>query len=169
MCAQSTSGRVPTRLIDISGSTPRIRLSEQLVGPISYVTLSHCWGKSHKLTLQRNNLHAFQDKIPDEALPKTFEDAIFIARYLGFGYLWIDSLCIIQDDEDDWKRESVLMTSVYGGGVLNIAATSAEDSALAVSSGETRRGELRSRFLRGMGALSMTVFHQGYGIHLTSL
>lgn len=58
---------------------------------------------------------------------KAFQDAIRIALTLGIDYLWIDSLCIIQDDEDDWRQESLLISTVYGNFYLNIAATGASD------------------------------------------
>jgi len=64
---------------------------------------------------------------PSKDLPKTFQDAIKITKDLGFRYIWIDSLCIIQDDADDWRRESVLMGNVYGGSSLNVAASGAPD------------------------------------------
>lgn len=63
-------------------------------------------------------------------LPRTFKEAVHIARYLNFDYLWIDSLCIVQDDTDDWRCESALMASVYGNSSLNIAATGASNSSL---------------------------------------
>lgn len=66
--------------------------------------------------------------IPVEKLPLTFKDGIDITRKLGLGYLWIDALCIIQDSEDDWLKESALMSSVYGGSTITIAASSAQDS-----------------------------------------
>jgi hypothetical protein len=69
----------------------------------------------------------FEKQIPHSALCKTFQDAIQIAKWLQIQYLWIDSLCIIQDDEEDWKKESALMSEVYGGSHLNIAAASASD------------------------------------------
>jgi hypothetical protein len=46
---------------------------------------------------------------------------------MGFDYIWIDSLCIVQDDEDDWRREASQMKDVYGSSALNIAATEASD------------------------------------------
>jgi hypothetical protein len=79
------------------------------------------------MTLTRNNLQQFRQNIPEEALPKTFRDAICVCRYLGIGFLWIDSLCIIQDSGEDWGRESSAMARVYGDAYLNIAATSAKD------------------------------------------
>lgn len=75
--------------------------------------------------LLKDNISMLSDTITLEHLPKTFIDAIDITRRLGVKYIWIDSLCIIQDDEDDWRRETALMEHVYGGSYLNIAASSA--------------------------------------------
>lgn len=61
-----------------------------------------------------------------ERLPKTFSDAILVARKLGVPYLWIDSLCIVQDDESDWAVESSQMASVYANSYLTIAAASSD-------------------------------------------
>jgi len=89
--------------------------------------LSHCWGTLRILTLTTENYDAFLVRIPIEELTKTFQDAINVTKYLNFKYLWIDSLCIIQDDRSDWDRESALMTSVYGCSTLNLGASSAKD------------------------------------------
>ena len=62
-----------------------------------------------------------------EDIPKTFQDAITVTRYLGFHYIWIDSLCIVQDDNEDWARESAKMSSIYANAVLTIAASAAAD------------------------------------------
>lgn len=67
------------------------------------------------------------DGISTFDLPKTFQDAVYATRKLGVQYLWIDSLCIIQDSHDDWDFESSLMTYVYGGCLLNLAAASSSD------------------------------------------
>jgi hypothetical protein len=84
-------------------------------------------GKLTFLRLLKENISLFMDHIPLVELSKTFLDAIEIARGLGFSWLWIDSLCIIQDDKEDWRRESSLMATVYGQSGLNIAATAAPD------------------------------------------
>lgn len=60
-------------------------------------------------------------------LTEIFQEAIFVTRRLGVKYLWIDSLCIMQDSTEDWGRESTLMTQVYSYGLFNISATAAED------------------------------------------
>lgn len=60
-------------------------------------------------------------------MPQTLKDAIVIARELGLLYIWIGSLCVLQDDTDDWLLEAATMSSVYGGSSLNIAASGAPD------------------------------------------
>jgi hypothetical protein len=93
-----------------------------------YITLSHCWGTSTQFTTTRASLAAHQLSIDFNALPKTFQDAIIITRAQGVRYIWIDSLCICQDDGEDWQRESAKMATVYSNSYLTIAATSAKDS-----------------------------------------
>lgn len=78
-------------------------------------------------TLCKNNIADFQKSIPAEALSKTFLDAIFVCRQLEVDYIWIDSLCILQDDQTDWQREASLMTKAYGCSYVNIAASGAAD------------------------------------------
>lgn len=95
-----------------------------------YATLSHCWGKAHHLTLKKDNLAQFKVSIIPDGISKTFQEAIYIALQLGISYLWIDSLCIIQDDIEDWEFESSRMAAVYGGSILNIAATGARDGTI---------------------------------------
>lgn len=61
-------------------------------------------------------------------LPRTFQDAVITTRAIGIQYLWIDSLCIIQDDLGDWRQESSKMAEVYTNAWLTIAASYARDS-----------------------------------------
>jgi hypothetical protein len=46
-------------------------------------------------------------------MPATFFDATIITRELGYRYLWIDSLCIVQDFLEDWEAESQNMGNIY--------------------------------------------------------
>ncbi|KAH8800212.1 heterokaryon incompatibility protein-domain-containing protein [Xylogone sp. PMI_703] len=126
-CNMHNEQYIPTRLISTEENGVRLCLSTDFEKGPEYATLSHCWGKLKFLTLQTNNLERLKNGIPQEALSKTFRDAIIAARGLSLSYIWIDSLCIIQDDPDDWLRESSLMSHVYGGSSLNIAATGAPD------------------------------------------
>jgi len=79
-------------------------------------------------TTTRETLAERYRNIPFSQLPKTFQDAVQIARALGFQYLWIDSLCIIQDDTTDWELESAKMAGIYEESCLTIAATASVDS-----------------------------------------
>ena len=126
-CKSSPGEFIPTRLISTAADRARLCLIEDFPNFPEYATLSHCWGNNAFHTLKRNNLESFKSRIPQEALSQTISDSIKIARDLGILYIWIDSLCIIQDDDSDWMRESSLMSSVYGGSSLNIAASGAVD------------------------------------------
>ncbi|KAI9744110.1 MAG: hypothetical protein M1818_002262 [Claussenomyces sp. TS43310] len=75
----------------------------------------------------RENLELRKSDIPWSTIPEAFQDAIRITRGLGCKYIWIDSLCIIQDDEQDWARESGKMAETYSASYLNIAATEYAD------------------------------------------
>jgi hypothetical protein len=63
-----------------------------------------------------------------EELPRIFQDAITITRRVGLRHVWIDSLCIVQDDIKDWQEQSAQMASIYAGSFITIAATSSNDS-----------------------------------------
>lgn len=96
---------------------------------MEYCVLSHRWGASstaHNLT--SSNIDQYKRAIAVAQLPKSFRDAIAITRSLHIPYLWIDSLCIIQDSREDWERESQKMDSVFEGSTCTIAAAGAEDS-----------------------------------------
>jgi hypothetical protein len=108
-------------------TNPHLCLSKDLPEETRYATLSHCWGKLATVMLTTQNIASFSKQIPYESLCKTFQDVIATVKRFGLKYVWIDSLCIIQDDDDDWSRESSLMVQVYGGSTLNIAATAGSD------------------------------------------
>ncbi|KAH7110580.1 heterokaryon incompatibility protein-domain-containing protein [Dendryphion nanum] len=98
-------------------------------GRIKYLALSHCWGKSKPpICTKKQNLSAHQKEIPLCSLPKTFYDAVRITQLLGFRYLWIDSLCIIQDCPEDWQREAAKMASIYQSADIVLSAASASNS-----------------------------------------
>jgi hypothetical protein len=94
----------------------------------SYIALSHRWGQSKPAVTLTSNLHARMAGIKVNTLPQTFQDAVMAAYGLGYEFIWIDSLCIIQDDKADWERECPRMSDVYRGAVLTIAGPAATDS-----------------------------------------
>jgi hypothetical protein len=91
------------------------------------MTLSHCWGTAEVTKLLKSNLESMCQLVPLDSLPRTFQDAIAITKRFGVRYLWIDSLCIIQDSVEDWRQESALMGEVYKNSFLNVAAAGAAD------------------------------------------
>jgi len=108
----------PVRLVDTS----------DIAGSLRYVTLSHCWGGidiPSKTTIA--NTHGYKKAIPFDILPKTFQDAITVTRLLGVPYLWLDCLCIVQDDATDWEKEAAKMASIFENAVCTITAATAEN------------------------------------------
>ena len=122
---------MPTRVIDVGSGdgsvTPRLHQSRGNFG--QWATLSHCWGLSTTTRLTSATLDEKLEGIPMESLSRNFRDAIIVSRILGIQYIWIDSLCIIQDSTQDWLRESAKMGDIYKYSLVTIAATNAEDSA----------------------------------------
>jgi len=122
----------PTRLVYVGEDDTQLRLTDgdSLPDDIKYTTLSHCWGKmDNRLVLTKANIDHWSKRLPALDQWKTFADAIDITRHLGLLYIWIDSLCIIQDSVRDWQSESPHMCDVYKRSYCNIAATSAPDDA----------------------------------------
>ena len=86
--------------------------------------MSHCWGPSINITKTTSaSLELFKNEISSDSLTPNFQHAVDVCRRLGIEFLWIDSLCIIQDIETDWKEESAKMASIYENAFLTIAST----------------------------------------------
>lgn len=118
---------LPTRLVQLHPNG--IRLVETPTGKKGiYTALSHCWGSAQTSKTTASTLKSFSQNIDVLHLPKSFQDAILITRKLGIAYIWIDSLCIIQDSAGDWHREASRMENYYSNCFLNISALSARDS-----------------------------------------
>ncbi|KAH6677894.1 heterokaryon incompatibility protein-domain-containing protein, partial [Plectosphaerella plurivora] len=150
----------PTRLLDVGvpgTETDTVKLIHTATtsphGP--YLTLSHCWGGSVSIRTTRETETSFQSGLPITSLPQTFRDAVQVTRKLKARYLWIDSLCILQDDHDDWTREAPSMDRVYENALCNIAATAAESSQGGLFF--NRRPWLASPIVRdGLGAFQLS-------------
>jgi hypothetical protein len=134
-CSESHVENWPTRLIDVGWAgyqtNPRLVYTDRLrKSGLSYVTLSHCWGSKASLPLRttKATVQSHLAGIPFKDLPATFQDACTITRGLGIRYIWIDSLCIIQDDEKDWQKEAAQMAAIYQGSCMTIAATDSPNS-----------------------------------------
>ena len=129
-CKVSGAKYVPSRLLDLQPEGMEVGsfvLLEATKGQshYSYACLSHRWGGVQPLKLLLNNLDHFKRGMSQSKLPETFRDAAKVCGWMGIRYLWIDSLCIVQDSEIDWIQASTCMGRVFRNSVLTIAATSA--------------------------------------------
>ncbi|KAH8704602.1 heterokaryon incompatibility protein-domain-containing protein [Phaeosphaeriaceae sp. PMI808] len=121
---------LPTRVIYVGCAKDpnglRLYNSEGALG--LYIALSHRWGPNeYRYRTIKSNFEARLAEIKFEELPLMFRNAIDVTRKLGIKYLWIDSLCIIQDDNDDRRRQCSRMEDVFALAYCTLAATSAED------------------------------------------
>ncbi|KAH7313541.1 heterokaryon incompatibility protein-domain-containing protein [Stachybotrys elegans] len=129
--------KLPTRVLDLTGSpdVPStledvvIKLKECREGELgTYTALSYCWGTEPDFHFKTTteNLDKHKQSIDFASLPLTQREAILATLYLGIRYLWIDSVCIVQDSAHDWEVESAQMGSVYANACLTLAATSSD-------------------------------------------
>ncbi|PVI08681.1 HET-domain-containing protein [Periconia macrospinosa] len=121
----------PPRLLDIMIEDPAVVKLVEVSPEVQvsrYACLSHCWGKTRSRHLTReSNLASNLTGIRVSELPQTFQDAILVARALEIPYLWIDSLCIIQDSRQDWIRHVVSMAAIYEEAYITLAAGASVD------------------------------------------
>lgn len=117
---------LPTRLLDVgSAGNLTIRLVDNtyLSKESQYVALSHRWGTSEGFVLTSDNKPMLEGGVCLTEVPETVRDAVAVTRALGLRYLWIDSMCIVQNDQGDWHQEAITMSKVYGLATCTIAAT----------------------------------------------
>lgn len=132
LCNPRSTTPLPTRVVDLGEGlvpTADIILLETNGAYGQYMTLSYCWGekKFHpRLKTTVATLNNFMSKILFSALPLTMQHAVILTRRLKCRYLWIDSLCIIQDDDEDWKKEAGKMCDIYSFSTLTIVACSSD-------------------------------------------
>jgi hypothetical protein len=117
---------LPSRVLDVSKN--QINLTDGDGLEDNYIALSHCWGNNANFKTTKATFQQKRRGIDFEMLPQTFKDAVTITRRLGISYLWIDSLCIIQDKTTDWLKESTRMKDYYRNSFLTISALSSTDS-----------------------------------------
>ncbi|RYP51581.1 hypothetical protein DL768_003088 [Monosporascus sp. mg162] len=120
--------KAPTRLLKIQALSQGfydLRI-DYPVDPVMYAALSYCWGgeQVHKTTTE--NLPRYSLNVQWENLPKTIQDAVKVTAALDIEYLWVDSICIVQDDDDDKAREIADMPNIYNGATVTIVAATAK-------------------------------------------
>ncbi|KAI1199185.1 heterokaryon incompatibility protein-domain-containing protein [Nemania serpens] len=119
---------LPARVLDVGRHDGKIKVIQGGGKTEKYLCLSHCWGLQQIITTTKATLEDRMREIDANELPATFSDAIRMTRQFEIDYIWIDSLCIIQDDAADWERESAQMGSIYRNAYLTLAATKSSSS-----------------------------------------
>lgn len=123
LCKSPQSPALPTRVVGVGLQDGVVKLIESKGAAGKYFCLSHCWGPDQIIMTTRANIQDHKREIPLNSLSKTFRDAVLLTRRFGIEYIWIDSLCIVQDDNNDWKVESAKMATIYCNAHLTMAAT----------------------------------------------
>ncbi|TVY33653.1 hypothetical protein LSUB1_G006306 [Lachnellula subtilissima] len=121
----------PTRLIDVGnvGSKNVCVCFTVLENAVQYAALSYCWGGEQESKTVSARLEERRKGFPLAELSETIQDAVITTRRLGLRYLWVDAICIIQDDEADGERERSRMDQIYSGASITIVAARARMAA----------------------------------------
>ena len=129
-CRPSNTRAIPKRLIEVpsaDGAPIKVIHTTNMNTDVEYTALSHCWG-THPLP-KLLKYHGNENIVFQWAdLPRSFQDACTVTRNLFHQFIWIDSLCIVQDDPADWKEEAAKMGSIYERAYVTISATDAQSS-----------------------------------------
>lgn len=154
--AESKSLEMPTRLLEIDMERKRVKLvggETALTSALTrqagsgltrrpYALLSYCWGGDQIVKTIRPNLEKHGKGIPIESLSRSVRDATLVAAALGLEYIWVDALCIVQDDEQEVNQEIAKMHQIFQGGYVTILAGTARSA----NEGFLQRRESGPRF-----------------------
>lgn len=126
LCSAGRETPMPARVLSLGRdrTAPYVRLQSTNGQVGTYIALSYCWGCSDQPTTTKSNLASREIQVVLKNLPQTVQDAAYIARSLDVQFLWIDALCIVQDDKDEMEREIRNMGNIYKNALLTIAASS---------------------------------------------
>ena len=120
---------LPDRVIDVQDPIPKlVETQGQYLG--QWAALSHCWGGQVPVQTTTNTRTSHMRGMPLQYLPATFRDAVLTCRKLDIRYLWIDSLCIVQDDLSEFEQQAPRMSRIFGEAAVVIAAATSVSSAI---------------------------------------
>ena len=126
ICGAPAATKLPQRLLYLgTQASPTVKLVETNGSFGLYNTLSYRWANQQFLRTSKADLKQFLNQIAWQDLPLLFQDAVTITRNLGIDHLWIDALCILQDDKKDWNEQAPQMGDIYANSYVTIACASA--------------------------------------------
>lgn len=117
----------PKRLINVGNETrnPFLVDTAPASQQFKWLSLSYCWGEEPSMKLTKDTMDELRSGTPLSRLDPTIRDAIFVARGLEIPYIWIDSLCIVQDPEGkEWNEQASKMSEIYGGSIATLVVAS---------------------------------------------
>ncbi|KAF4441824.1 hypothetical protein F53441_11909 [Fusarium austroafricanum] len=123
---------IPDRLIDVTKNRLQLVLTKDS-RPLEtrYLALTYCWGPQphadKQLKTTSSNLSMHLQEIPEVSLPQTIKDAVVVAKKLSVPFLWVDALCILQEQGSDWDEQCAVMGKIYGSAYATIAAASSQN------------------------------------------
>lgn len=125
-CSSRPRDFMPTRLLHISGTgkEPTVRLSNDHPF-VPYAALSYCWGADQPAKTTRAKVGSYLNSVDFSTLPSTIQDAAIVTRGIGLSYLWVDAICIVQDDFNDVMEQLAQMHAIYHCSWVTIAAAEA--------------------------------------------
>jgi len=115
---------MPLYIIEICNTAPPAPILRIVMSPpaVDYAALSYCWGGHQPIVATKSTMKDMMLDIPYSALPKTLQDAVTITIKLGLRFLWVDALCIIQDDQTQKQQEIAAMPNIYQNAHVTICA-----------------------------------------------
>ncbi|RDL37209.1 uncharacterized protein BP5553_04642 [Venustampulla echinocandica] len=122
-CPSPTPTPLPKRILKISPDAENLSLyTSSQDNPAPYTALSYCWGESQSFTTTLATFSHVTAGFQTSELPQTLQDAVILTAKLGLEYIWIDSLCIIQDSPEDKADEIPKMAAYYKNAHATICA-----------------------------------------------
>lgn len=147
-CSGQEKRPMPSRLVDITQPNKVKLIETRDTQSGVYVALSYSWGEASRHMFKLNNVNkaAFQQGMSVSKLCLTHREAIQVAQELGYSFIWIDALCILQNDKDDWAKVAGQVPEVYNNADLVIVAGRSNDARHGFLA--HRRPQISTRFLK---------------------
>ncbi|KAB8251410.1 heterokaryon incompatibility protein-domain-containing protein [Aspergillus flavus] len=145
-CSNREKPVLPKRVVRLASYNMSPVLYETSHGErADYVALSYCWGGEKHLLTTQNTIRSHKAGIPWSQIPQTLKDAMQLTLELGVEFIWIDALCIIQDDPVDWMEEASKFGSVYRDALITVSVTASPNTTSGIFCGErSHRHNLRT-------------------------